>query len=325
MNSKAIRKQLLAAVAMVLVAAVALGSSTYAWFAANTRVTATGMQVNATTSSSLVIATKLNVANQTTVPMNSSTNDLIPVTHDNTQVAKNQSIEALGSSTEKTGLVYNKNPENVSSSTGYANSSTALTFEKAANSDSLKYYEDFVVYIASAGSQMENKKLQAYLYTGAAIGTAEDAKDTTKATSVDFYISSDSKNLGLFAGTLNLSTLDSTGKDGVTYTTADLDIPISDNIIPQNNSASDYIQITMRVYYDGALQKSESSLAQASGKAQAGVTYYDQYGNVQNVTANETDVSSMYTGTPAQAYVYSDKVTTTGTAFNVSFKAVEAS
>ena len=45
MNSKAIRKQLLAAVAMVLVAAVALGSSTYAWFVASGTVTATGMMV----------------------------------------------------------------------------------------------------------------------------------------------------------------------------------------------------------------------------------------------------------------------------------------
>lgn len=55
MNSKAIRKQLLAAVAMVLVAAVALGSSTYAWFANNSKVTATGMSVNAAVDDSLVI------------------------------------------------------------------------------------------------------------------------------------------------------------------------------------------------------------------------------------------------------------------------------
>lgn len=47
MNSKAIRKQLLAAVAMVLVAAVALGSSTYAWFVTNNEVTATTSQISA--------------------------------------------------------------------------------------------------------------------------------------------------------------------------------------------------------------------------------------------------------------------------------------
>lgn len=47
MNSKAIKRQLLAAIAMVLVAAIALGSSTYAWFANNAKVTATGMSVTA--------------------------------------------------------------------------------------------------------------------------------------------------------------------------------------------------------------------------------------------------------------------------------------
>ena len=56
MNSKAIRKQLLAAVAMVLVAAVALGSSTYAWFVTNASVTATGVKATSTTSSNLLIS-----------------------------------------------------------------------------------------------------------------------------------------------------------------------------------------------------------------------------------------------------------------------------
>lgn len=56
MNSKAIRKQLLAAVAMVLVAAVALGSSTYAWFVASGTVTATGMKVQAQSEGGLAIS-----------------------------------------------------------------------------------------------------------------------------------------------------------------------------------------------------------------------------------------------------------------------------
>lgn len=56
MNSKAIKKQLLAAVAMVLVAAVALGSSTYAWFVASGSVTAEGMQVQAASEGGLAIS-----------------------------------------------------------------------------------------------------------------------------------------------------------------------------------------------------------------------------------------------------------------------------
>ena len=56
MNSKAIKRQLLAAIAMVLVAAIALGSSTYAWFVASGTVTATGMKVQAMSEGGLAIS-----------------------------------------------------------------------------------------------------------------------------------------------------------------------------------------------------------------------------------------------------------------------------
>ena len=47
MSVKTLRKQLFAAIAMVLVAAVALGSSTYAWFVSNNKVTATTTSISA--------------------------------------------------------------------------------------------------------------------------------------------------------------------------------------------------------------------------------------------------------------------------------------
>lgn len=47
MNVKHLRKQLMAAIAMVLVAAVALGSSTYAWFVTNNKVDATTTNISA--------------------------------------------------------------------------------------------------------------------------------------------------------------------------------------------------------------------------------------------------------------------------------------
>ena len=55
MNSKAIKRQLLAAIAMVLVAALALGSSTYAWFVGSGTVTAEGMYVQAQSEGGLAI------------------------------------------------------------------------------------------------------------------------------------------------------------------------------------------------------------------------------------------------------------------------------
>lgn len=56
MNSKALKKQLAAAIAMVVVAGVALSSSTYAWFVNNATVTATGAQVTSSTAYSLLIS-----------------------------------------------------------------------------------------------------------------------------------------------------------------------------------------------------------------------------------------------------------------------------
>ena len=57
----ALKKQLAAAIAMVLVAAVALGSSTYAWFVTNTKVTAGTAQVSAKTANTLLIKNADNV------------------------------------------------------------------------------------------------------------------------------------------------------------------------------------------------------------------------------------------------------------------------
>lgn len=75
---KALKKQMAAAVAMVLVAAIALGSSTYAWFVNNAQVTATNVNVTATTAYSLQIR-KTTGGYATTVNMEATDNYLVPV------------------------------------------------------------------------------------------------------------------------------------------------------------------------------------------------------------------------------------------------------
>ena len=52
---KALKKQMAAAVAMVCVAAVALGSSTYAWFVSNNKVTATTTNISAQSNSAYLV------------------------------------------------------------------------------------------------------------------------------------------------------------------------------------------------------------------------------------------------------------------------------
>jgi hypothetical protein len=53
---KSLQKQLLAAVAMVLVAAIAMSSATYAWFMSNTQVTASSATMTASTAYTLLIS-----------------------------------------------------------------------------------------------------------------------------------------------------------------------------------------------------------------------------------------------------------------------------
>lgn len=56
MDTKALKKQMGAAIAMVLVAAVALGSATFAWFVNNTKVTADKVSVTAKAANTLLIS-----------------------------------------------------------------------------------------------------------------------------------------------------------------------------------------------------------------------------------------------------------------------------
>ncbi len=72
-ETKALKKQLLAAIAMVLVAALALGSSTFAWFVTNGSVTAQGMNVTAQSESGIVISNAVNGAYASTANAVSAT------------------------------------------------------------------------------------------------------------------------------------------------------------------------------------------------------------------------------------------------------------
>lgn len=54
MDTKALKKQMVAAIAMVLVAAVALGSATFAWFVSNNKVDATTSKISAQSNSAFM-------------------------------------------------------------------------------------------------------------------------------------------------------------------------------------------------------------------------------------------------------------------------------
>lgn len=74
METKALKKQLGAAIAMVIVAAIALGAATFAWFVNNTKVTAGDATVSATTANTLLIKNEANQWGTTYTFEDSNTN-----------------------------------------------------------------------------------------------------------------------------------------------------------------------------------------------------------------------------------------------------------
>lgn len=295
MSVKSIKKQLAAAIAMVLVAAVALGSSTYAWFAANTKVQATGMQATATTSSSLVISNESNVGTKTAHGFTSNTTQLIPASH-----LDDNNTPSAG--TNSSNLVKVTNANAVDAQTGYAaKDETPLAYAYAENvaddtsttdvDETENYYIDYVCYIASAGSPMEQQDIKVKITDDAAATLA-----TYNAASIDFYaeqLANPGTALNIsssYKGTLNKAQLNSVTNDGTTTLN---EVTLLSNVtIPQNgqtttNVDNAYIRVTMRVYIDGDLK--------------------------QSATANENK---------GQAYVYSNVVNVASATMNVEFEAV---
>lgn len=70
---KTLKKQLGAAIAMVLVAAVALGSSTYAWFVSNNSVKATTTNISAQSNSAYLVIDNKTTGKTTTSSTSSTT------------------------------------------------------------------------------------------------------------------------------------------------------------------------------------------------------------------------------------------------------------
>jgi hypothetical protein len=251
MTVKSLKKQLMAAIAMVLVATIALGSSTYAWFAANNIVTATNMQVTAQTSGSLVITNSaLPNADTGTITVASSdtaATAVIPTTHDLTTATT-------------TGLIYNTNPGDVSSTTGLQEGSTALAFAEAVNGTPTGsvYFLDYTVYIAATGNELTTQDLTITL-TNAAVTTLPGA------TSIDFYYATVSSatapavSSSTFAGTLNLAGLDAATNDASTAKTQLVINGSGSGITIPKAGTSSAIAVLMRVYVDGALKDSATT------------------------------------------------------------------
>jgi hypothetical protein len=237
-------KKLIPAAGMLMVSAMMLASSTYAWFSMNKVVTATGMQINATSEGALVIS-------NTGAPAAGSSTTTVPLMADNADaVVLKASTHDSTWATYACGLKKNTNPEEVDAASGLEHGSTALTFGAIAVDDATHYYVDKQVYIASSGQALTDDLVATITSPSSAV------RDIMGAVSIDFYYMATSGTTAptpsatTYAGTLNLAGYDAAANDaGATPKTT---LNIDCNSIPLANGTNG-VTVLMRFYVDGAL------------------------------------------------------------------------
>lgn len=149
MNVKALKKQLMAAIAMVCVAAVALSSATYAWFVQNARVTATGPSVTSNTAYSLLISNGTDYQKnwRTAVDM-ATTSGLTPVSTKGEQVTATNA-DALGATAGEIRFVTSKDWVN-----NLVTTYDEVNKESIASGANKYYYTDTVYLKAGQASKI---------------------------------------------------------------------------------------------------------------------------------------------------------------------------
>ena len=114
MDTKALKKQMGAAIAMVLVAAVALGSATFAWFVSNNTVTATTSKISAQSNAPFLKIDKTAISGNSTTSISYSEDadvklypaQVVKNTDDNKPLFKSAYASAATAATELSGSRY---------------------------------------------------------------------------------------------------------------------------------------------------------------------------------------------------------------------------
>ena len=343
-------RRLIPAFAMLMVAAIMLSTASFAWFTMNEQVTASGMQIQAKSTGSLIIGNEpLQYDDvKTTADLNTSVAQALkPITYSTGWKLSNGTVDPF------TGLV-----------------SVVPSGEQAlvgipSNFVDTEYFVDRHIYIGSAGDALTNQSLSINLATvsGAdelaskaysvaiyviAPGAAGWAKDSYPATTVapDCVLHADTlKTLADDEFTRNVITLKgekvegATDKDG-NDVYAGYTIP---SIVGVEQSNTTGLKIVLRFFVDGNLDALSADGVKAT-KVKQTVTYtaatsaYDEtktyyldnqgekIANPQNLTdAQKRDMGTTgwYLRDVAETdveykYVNSEKVPTTGTSLSVT-------
>lgn len=233
-------KKVVPALVMLIISALLLTTASYAWFATFTSVTATGVKVNASVPTSLLIGSSATMINASTLPLDGALKTLRSATHDDTVVV---AVDSDLDVADKSALKYVKE-ENLGlvSEDGYYDPTG--TFETVTASGSSQYYKDYVMYVSATDTGHNADEL----IVNVEIASPASIKDLSKAIAIDFY----AKNL-----TAEATTLTYKGTVWLEDTTGA--ITLASSVPNINDSTPGYIKVVARVYLDGA--KTDSSSA----------------------------------------------------------------
>lgn len=169
MTTKSLRKQLMAAIATLLVAAVALGSSTFAWFVNNTAVEAKQVQVSATAANTLLISPNTETKSWGTIfDFNGDTTDpeklesLVPVSTIGSKTAAGVSTDALAFFKSST-WVTDATDNGSYNASGFADALTTEYFKKdfviKAGQACKLYLDDATKFTVASGDMAKSLRL----------------------------------------------------------------------------------------------------------------------------------------------------------------------
>ena len=244
---KALKKQLGAAIAMVTVAAVALGSSTYAWFAQNTNVTADGMSVQAQAEGGIVISNADKGKWSSTATAKTTSAKLFPTsTRDVTTWYHNKSTEADNAAASQAADTYQtltlKNSEN-SYGVGYVDTDN----NNAYNDGDASYYLLNEFTIKSSSENMDN--VDFYINSVTVTG-AEDSAKLDASLRIAIKVGTD-QNTYIYAPIADATTSYKVGgsnTSSITARTTEKNVKTTVTAIPATNEG---VKVQIYAYFEG--------------------------------------------------------------------------
>lgn len=252
MRMKTNRRAILLICALAMVFCATFAGVTFAWLAANRRVDSDNVKMKVEVSPNLVIST---------VDSNATISAI-----QNANILQSESpflvhLEANSSGTLKpctykegteVGLAYLSDTSAILPSSGLTSSGEAIpeeSLDPVPSSGIDEYYYEYVVYIASAGEAMTHMDLVATL-TAPEVPSSAVTNDTFQAASVALWVGETASD-ATYKGYLNFAHKGQAGAQGEVKL-------VDDGAIPLNTTegTAGRIKVTMRFYFDGALQKS---------------------------------------------------------------------